>query len=334
MTIRQLTTILKKKSGRNNSGKITIRHRGGRHKRLYRMINFTNRLQGIARVLKIEYDPNRTGKIALLWFPNGILCYILCAQNVCQGQKILIAGSVPDRTARHKTLLKYKNEIITPNLDQDSRKRIFHLADFQEGNVLPLRHIPLGYWVFNIASSKNQRPSYGRAAGVYMKLVSKKMGKNWIGFAGLSLPSGQMIFVDLDVKATLGRVSNVDHKLKKLEKAGENRWRGWRPSVRGVAMNPVDHPHGGGEGKTSGGRPSVSAWGRLTKGFKTKSKKKIVKYKIIKRRRNKLENYYDHFETQVSTLYHKQKYFSHKKPNHFKKRFKYDKINLQTRSHK
>jgi len=105
-----------------------------------------------------------------------------------------------------------------------------------------------------------------------------------------------MLFVDIDVKVTLGRVSNVNHKLKKLKKAGQNRWKGWRPSVRGVAMNPVDHPHGGGEGKTSGGRPSVSAWGRLTKGFKTKKKRKIVQAKIIKRRRNKLDNYKDSYE--------------------------------------
>jgi large subunit ribosomal protein L2 len=334
MVIRKLTTILKKNSGRNNSGKITSRHRGGRHKRLYRMISFNNRLQGVARVLKIEYDPNRTGRIALLWFSNGILCYMLCADNVCQGQKLLIGGSFTDRVARRKTMQKNKKTLETPQPDMDIYTRYYHHADFQEGNVLPLRNIPLGSWVFNIAISKNRRTAYGRAAGVYLKLVTKKIAENNVGFAGLSLPSGQMLFVDIDVKATLGRVSNVEHKLKKLEKAGENRWRGWRPSVRGVAMNPVDHPHGGGEGKTSGGRPSVSAWGRLTKGYKTKKKRKIVKAKIIKRRRNKLENYIDFCEKNISVHYHKERYFSQKKPNHFKKRYKNDKINIQTRLHK
>jgi ribosomal protein L2 len=209
--------------------------------------------------------------------------------------------------------------------------RLYQNLDLQEGNVLPLRYIPLGSWVFNVALMKNARPIYGKAAGVYLKLISKKISKKdkTKGFAGLSLPSGQLLFVDLDVKVTLGRVSNVEHKLKKLHKAGQNRWRGWRPSVRGVALNPVDHPHGGGEGKTAGGRPSVSAWGRLTKGVKTKDKAQIIKYKILKRRRNKLENY--KLTTKIDYYFHKVKYFNRKQPNHFKKRFHNDKINLQTR---
>lgn len=309
MIIRNLTTILKKKSGRNNSGKITVRHRGGRHKRLYRMIAFNNRYQGVARVLRIEYDPNRTGKIALLWFANGILCYMLCAHNVVQGQKILIGGDLQDRFQRYK------------NVSQpEERLRLFHHIDLQEGNVIALRYIPLGSWVFNVATAKNRTTTYGRAAGVYLRVVSKKF-TDTTGYAGLSLPSGQIIFVDLDVKVTLGRVSNVEHKLKKLYKAGQNRWRGWRPSVRGVAMNPVDHPHGGGEGKTSGGRPSVSAWGHLTKGVKTKAKKKILKNKIITKRRNKLENYKNKYEHHISYYYHKLKYFGRKETNYFKKRF-------------
>lgn len=310
MVIRKLTTIIKKNSGRNNSGKITVRHRGGRHKRLYRVISFNNRYQGVARVLRIEYDPNRTGKIALLWFPNGILCYMLCAHNVIQGQKLLIGGNLNDRIQRYK------------KVNTEDRLRLFHHVDLQEGNVMSLKYIPLGSWVFNVACSKNQKPIYGKSAGVYLRIVSKKLLENKVtGYAGLSLPSGQIIFVDLEVKVTLGRVSNVEHKLKKLYKAGQNRWRGWRPSVRGVAMNPVDHPHGGGEGKTSGGRPSVSAWGRLTKGVKTKSKKKLQKNKIITKRRNKLENYKDKYENRIGYYYHKIKYFGRKEPNHFKKKF-------------
>lgn len=312
MVIRKLTTILKKNSGRNHSGKITIRHRGGRHKRLYRIISFNNRYQGIARVLRIEYDPNRTGKIALLWFPNGILCYMLCAHNVIQGQKLLIGGNLNDRIERYKYLQNFED-----------RLRLFHHIDLQEGNVISLRYVPLGSWVFNVALTKNQKPIYGKAAGVYLRVISKKISEDKThGYAGLSLPSGQVIFADLEVKVTLGRVSNIGHKLKKLYKAGQNRWKGWRPHVRGVAMNPVDHPHGGGEGKTSGGRPSVSIWGKLTKGVKTKSKKKIIKTKIITRRRNKLENYKDKYENNIGYYYHKVKYFGRKEPNHFKKKFK------------
>jgi len=323
MIIRKLTTILKKKSGRNNSGKITVRHRGGRHKRLYRMISLNNRYQGVARVLRIEYDPNRTGKIALLWFPNGILCYMLCAHNVLQGQKILIGGDLNERYKRYNRIVEASSN---SNQIDDIRFRLFHHADLQEGNVLPLRYIPLGSWVFNVSLIKNETPAYGRAAGIYLKVISKKLSENkTTGYAGLALPSGQILFVDLEVKVTLGRVSNVDHKLKKLYKAGQNRWRGWRPSVRGVAMNPVDHPHGGGEGKTSGGRPSVSAWGRLTKGVKTKKKKKVLKTKIITRRRNKLENYKNIYEKRIGYYFHKLKYFGRKDINHFKNQFKRNK---------
>jgi len=170
MVIRNLTTILKKNSGRNNSGKITVRHKGGRHKRLYRMITFNNRYQGVARVLRIEYDPNRTGKIALLWFPNGILCYMLCAQNVVQGQKLLIGGNLNDRFQRFKHLMQNDN-------NTDDRLRLFHHLDLQEGNVIALRYIPLGSWVFNVATSKNRTTTYGRAAGVYLRIISKKINK-------------------------------------------------------------------------------------------------------------------------------------------------------------
>lgn len=327
MVIRNLTTILKNKSGRNNSGKITIRHRGSRHKRLYRIISFNNRLQGIARVLRIEYDPNRTGKIALLWFPSGILCYMLCAEKVVQGQKLLIGGDINDRFMRRLYIRKRAKKKGIEKYDNGFR--LFNHADLKDGNVLALRYIPLGSLVFNVALMKNQKPIFGRAAGVGLKIVSKKLSKdNITGYAGLSLPSGQIIFADLEVKVTIGRVSNIGHKLKKLHKAGQNRWRGWRPSVRGVAMNPVDHPHGGGEGKTSGGRPSVSLWGRLTKGVKTRSKKKIIKNKIITRRRNKLKNYKDQYEKQVRYYYFKEKYFGQKHKDHFKSSFKYFKNKL------
>lgn len=332
MVIRNLTTILKNKSGRNNSGKIVMRHRGGRQKRLYRIISFNNRFQGFARVLRIEYDPNRTALIALLWFPSGILCYMLCADTVKQGQKIIIGGDINDRFRRR---WRIRQKMFKTGLKLEHDYRLFHHADLQVGNVLALRYIPLGAWVFNVSLMKNQKPIYGRAAGVYLRLVSKKLHENQVtGYAGLALPSGQIIFVDLEVKVTIGRVSNVDHKLKKLHKAGQNRWRGWRPSVRGVAMNPVDHPHGGGEGKTSGGRPSVSAWGYLTKGVKTRDKKKIVINKLITRRRNKLENYRDKYQKDIRYFYHNLKYFGRKDPEHFKLRYKHDKVTLQARLYK
>jgi len=311
LKIKQLTTIVKNYSGRNNTGRITVRHKGGRVKRFYRILNYKHKLEGPAQVVKISYDPNRSGFIALLLFASGIMTYVLCAEKVRIGQYILISRGLPPRKRRFrkaqrqntkiKTFISEIDEIkkmLNKDLKIKNKKRrevrhprIVANLGIGHGNILPLRFIPLGSFVFNISQTLHSKPIFGRAAGVYLKLERLKLQLNKIGYAGLKLPSGKFVYVDIDCLATFGRVSNQDHHLRKLNKAGENRWRGIRPSVRGVAMNPVDHPMGGGEGKTSGGRPSVSAWGRLTKGFKTKKKREIKKDKILLRRRNKLFNY-------------------------------------------
>ena len=358
--IKKLTLILKNHSGRNNTGEITVRHQGGRSKRFYRMINYKHLIEGPARIVKIDYDPNRTGFIALLLFPSGLMTYVLCAEDVKIGQKILISRGVENRKRR---LLKLDNIInkkqfvsfqdyktvdqtISHDYTDHGGLRIRQYLGLDVGNILPLRFIPLGSFVFNLGKTTNSRAIYGRSAGVYLKLMTKKMQENGIGYAGLALPSGKIIYVDLDCVATFGRVSNSDHHIQKLTKAGQNRWRGIRPSVRGVAMNPVDHPMGGGEGKTSGGRPSVSAWGRLTKGFKTKKKRYIKKEKAILRRRNQLLNYKIELKKPLPRTYHFQRgyfkdrpsnYFTNKNIDHFlkvfqkkKKSFSYSLNNIST----
>lgn len=328
--IKKLTLIVKNNSGRNNTGRITVRHKGGRHKRFYRMLNYKHFIEGVARIVKINYDPNRTGFIALLLFPSGLMTYVLCAEDVKIGQKILISKGVNYR----KTRLKSLDKIITSNtfvnfqefkdpeyINEFSDKgniRLKQHLGLDSGNILPLRYIPLGSFVFNISKNVNSQPIYGKSAGVYLKLITRKIQSNGVGYAGLTLPSGKFIYVDLDCLATFGRVSNSDHHLRKLTKAGQNRWRGIRPSVRGVAMNPVDHPMGGGEGKTSGGRPSVSAWGRLTKGYKTKKKKQIKKENILQRRRNQLLNYKIEFKKPLNhTYYFQRSYFKNRSTNYF-----------------
>lgn len=334
LKIKKLTLIVKNHSGRNNTGKITVRHKGGRHKRFYRMLNYKHFLEGPARVVKINYDPNRTGFIALLLFPSGLMTYVLCAENIKLGQKLLISKGFSYRTRRLKMLdkliknrsfINYK-ELTLQRTERGERGpkgergllRIKEHLGLDDGNILPLRYIPLGSFVFNISKHVNSQPIYGRSAGVYLKLVTKKLQRNSIGYAGLVLPSGKSVYVDLDCLATFGRVSNSDHHLRKLHKAGQNRWRGIRPSVRGVAMNPVDHPMGGGEGKTSGGRPSVSAWGRLTKGFKTRKKIIIKKEKALQRRRNQLKNYKIEFKKPLKqTYYFQRNYFKHRTVQQF-----------------
>jgi large subunit ribosomal protein L2 len=329
--IKKLTMILKNHSGRNNTGEITVRHQGGRSKRFYRMLNYKHLIEGPARIVKIDYDPNRTGFIALLLFPSGLMTYVLCAEDVKIGQKILISRGPENRKRRLLRLdkivnknkfvsfkdFKTVNENIIDEFTDRGSLRIRQYLGLDSGNILPLRFIPLGSFVFNIGKTTNSRAIYGRSAGVYLKLVTKKMQNNGIGFAGLALPSGKIIYVDLDCVATFGRVSNSDHHIRKLTKAGQNRWRGIRPSVRGVAMNPVDHPMGGGEGKTSGGRPSVSAWGRLTKGYKTRKKRVIKKEKTLLRRRNQLLNYKIELRKPLSRTYYYQRGYFQDRPAYY-----------------
>jgi len=325
--IKRLTLIVKNHSGRNNTGRITVRHKGGRHKRFYRMLNYKHFIEGVARIVKINYDPNRTGFIALLLFPSGLMTYVLCAEDVKLGQKILISKGVNYRKNRLKALDKIltKNTFVNFQEFKDDAKafsdkggiRLRQHLGLDSGNILPLRYIPLGSFVFNISKNYNGQPIYGRSAGVYLKLITRKIQSNGVGYAGLSLPSGKFVYVDLDCLATFGRVSNSDHHIRKLNKAGQNRWRGIRPSVRGVAMNPVDHPMGGGEGKTSGGRPSVSAWGRLTKGYKTKKKKLIKKENLLHRRRNQLLNYKIEFKKPLNQTYYFQRSYFKKRARNF-----------------
>ena len=225
-----------KKSGRNNTGRITVRHRGGGSKQRYRIIDFKRDKDGIpAKVERIEYDPNRTANIALLVYLDGERRYIIAPQGIKQG-----------------TTLQSGIE-----------------AGIELGNTLPLRNIPVGTNIHCIELQPGKGAQLARSAGTSVQLVAREGAH-----ATLRLRSGEMRKVPIDCRATIGEVSNGEHNLKKLGKAGAKRWRGIRPTVRGVAMNPVDHPHGGGEGKTSGGRHPVSPWGVPTKGYKTRKNKR------------------------------------------------------------
>ncbi len=225
-----------KKSGRNNNGRITVRHRGGGAKQRYRIIDFKRDKDGIeARVERIEYDPNRSAHIALLLFVDGERRYIIAPNDVKQGD-VLISGAE---------------------------------AEIKAGNCLPLRNVPIGTMVHCIELKPAKGAQLARSAGASVQLVARE-GTH----ATLRLRSGEMRKVLSDCRATIGEVSNSEHSLRKLGKAGAKRWRGVRPTVRGVAMNPVDHPHGGGEGRTSGGRHPVTPWGNPTKGYKTRKNKR------------------------------------------------------------
>jgi large subunit ribosomal protein L2 len=240
--------LLEKKqriSGRNNNGRITVRRRGGGHKRQYRKIDFKREKLGIpAKVATIEYDPNRSAHIALLHYLDGEKRYILAPQGLAVGQTVL---SGPQ-------------------------------ADIIVGNALPLRNVPLGTQVHNIELKPGAGAQIVRAAGAAAQLQAKE--GDW---ALVKLPSGEVRRVPLDCTATIGQVGNLEHQNISLGKAGRTRWRGRRPKVRGVAMNPVDHPHGGGEGKTSGGRHPVTPWGQPTRGYKTRRNKNADKF-IVRRR--------------------------------------------------
>ncbi len=241
--------LLEKKSrtgGRNNHGRITTRHRGGGHKQHYRIIDFKRNKDGIeARVERLEYDPNRSAHIALLLYADGERRYIIAPQGVQAGD-VLVSGQN---------------------------------APIKQGNCLPLRNIPVGTTVHAVELKPGKGAQLARSAGTSVQLVAREGA-----YATLRLRSGEMRKVHADCRATIGVVSNGEHNLRKLGKAGAKRWRGVRPTVRGVAMNPVDHPHGGGEGRTSGGRHPVTPWGVPTKGYKTRKNKRTDK--MIVRRRN------------------------------------------------
>jgi large subunit ribosomal protein L2 len=243
--------LLEKKSksgGRNNNGRITTRHIGGGHKQHYRMIDFKRNKDGIpAAVERIEYDPNRTANIALVLYRDGERRYIIAPKGVKAGDELVSGVDAP----------------IKP------------------GNTLPLRNMPVGSVVHCVELKPGKGAQIARSAGTSAQLVARE-GQH----ATLRLRSGEMRKVLVDCRATLGEVSNSEHNLRSLGKAGASRWRGVRPTVRGVAMNPIDHPHGGGEGKTSGGRHPVSPWGTPTKGYKTRSNKRTDKL-IVRRRGSK-----------------------------------------------
>ena len=239
----------KRINGRNNKGRISVRHRGGGHKRHYRLIDFKRNKDGIAsKVERLEYDPNRSAHIALLLYADGERRYIIAPKGVKIGSKIISGNDSPIST----------------------------------GNVLPLQSIPLGSTIHCVELKPGKGAQLARSAGMSAQLVAHENI-----YVILRLRSGEMRKVLATCRACIGEVSNAEHNLQSLGKAGAARWRGKRPTVRGVAMNPVDHPHGGGEGKTSGGRHPVSPTGVPTKGYKTRKNKRTVKMIISKRRRKK-----------------------------------------------
>ncbi len=246
--VKALTEGLRKTGGRNNRGRMTARRMGGGHKRRYRLVDFKRRKFGVAATVeRLEYDPNRTAFIALLRYDDGELAYILAPQRLKAGDTVV------------------------------SGERV----DIKPGNALPLKSIPVGTIVHNVEMKVGRGGQIARAAGTYVQLVGRDSG-----YALLRLGSGEVRMVRTECMATIGAVSNPDQQNIKLGKAGRNRWLGRRPSVRGVAMNPVDHPHGGGEGRTSGGRHPVTPWGKSTKGKKTRHNKKTDSL-IVRRRQKK-----------------------------------------------
>jgi len=246
---KSLTKGLTSSGGRNNNGRVTSFHRGGGHKRLYRMVDFKRDNFGIeGKVSRVEYDPNRTAHIALVVFNNGDKRYILAPQGLRPGD---IVSSGPD-------------------------------AEIRPGCALPLANIRVGTQIHNVEMKPAKGGQMARSAGASIQLMGKEGGK-----AILKMPSGEFRRVDLRCLATIGVMGNSDHSNRKVGKAGRSRWLGIRPNVRGVAMNPVDHPHGGGEGRTSGGRHPVTPWGVPTKGHKTRAKNKASNRDIIRRRNQK-----------------------------------------------
>ena len=244
--VKKLTEGKNKSGGRNNYGRLTAFRVGGGHKQSYRIIDFKRRKFDVtATVERLEYDPNRTSFIALIKYSDGELAYIIAPQRLAVGDVVV-----------------------------SSEK-----ADIKPGNTIPLKNIPVGTIIHNVEMKEGKGGQLARAAGTYVQLVGKDSG-----YAQVKLRSGELRLIRSDCLATIGAVSNPDNQNAVIGKAGRSRWLGVRPCVRGVAMNPVDHPHGGGEGRTSGGRHPVTPWGKGTKGTKTRSKKK--KNKLILRSRH------------------------------------------------
>ena len=246
---RSLLESMSKSGGRNNHGHITLRRRGGGHKRRYRKIDFKRDKHGVpGKVATIEYDPNRSANLALVHYADGEKRYILAPNGLSVGDRIEAGAG----------------------------------ADVRPGNALPLSSIPLGTTVHNVELKPGKGGQMARAAGAGVQLVARE-GR----FCLLRLPSTEVRRVHADCQATIGQVGNLEHENLSLGKAGASRWRGRRPKVRGVAMNPVDHPLGGGEGKSSGGRHPVTPWGKPTKGYKTRKKRKASSKHIVRRRGQK-----------------------------------------------
>jgi large subunit ribosomal protein L2 len=244
-----LVSFLSKTGGRNNMGHITMRHIGGGHRRKYRLIDFRRDKKGIpARVAALEYDPNRSARIALLHYVDGEKAYVLATQGMKVGASVVAS-------------------------DQ---------ADILPGNTIPLKNIPVGTNICNIELKVGKGGQIARSAGVYAQLMAKEGG-----YALVKLPSGEVRKVFEECRATIGEISNPEHENVAVGKAGRTRWKGIRPTVRGVAMNPVDHPHGGGEGKSKGGNHPQSPWGQPAKGYKTRNNKRTNQF-IVKDRRAKL----------------------------------------------
>ena len=236
-----------KNAGRNNAGRITVRHQGGGHKQHYRVVDFRRNKDDIpAKVERIEYDPNRTAHIALVCYADGERRYIIAPRNLEVGQEILSGAEAP----------------IKP------------------GNALPIRNIPVGSVIHCIELKPGKGAQLARSAGAGVQLLAREGA-----YAQLRLRSGEIRRVHVECRATVGEVGNGEHGLRKIGKAGANRWRGIRPTVRGVVMNPVDHPHGGGEGRTSGGRHPVSPWGQPTKGYRTRRNKRTSSMIVQRRKR-------------------------------------------------
>ncbi len=233
--------------GRNNNGRVSVRHRGGGHKRHYRVVDFRRNKDGInGKIERLEYDPNRSANIALVLYADGERRYIIAAKGLVVGEYVMSGPQAP----------------------------------IKAGNTLPLRNIPVGSTIHCVELKQGRGAQLGRSAGAAIQLVAREGD-----YAQIRLRSGEVRKVHVECRATIGEVGNAEHSLRKLGKAGAARWRGIRPTVRGVAMNPIDHPHGGGEGRTSGGRHPVSPWGTPTKGYKTRVNKRTDR--MIVRRRHK-----------------------------------------------
>ena len=246
--VKKLTEGQSSAGGRNNTGRITVRFHGGGHKQAYRVVDFKRRKEGAAKVERIEYDPNRTSFIALITYGDGEQSYIIAPQRLAAGDTVVAGAQV----------------------------------DVKPGNAMPLSAIPVGTIVHNVELKIGKGGSIARSAGSYAQIVGRDQG-----YVILRLNSGEQRLVHGQCYATVGAVSNPDHMNTSIGKAGRQRWLGWRPHNRGVVMNPVDHPHGGGEGRTSGGRHPVTPWGKPTKGKKTRSNKTTTKFIVTSRHKAK-----------------------------------------------